>query len=375
MDGGSFKMSTINHGLIFKTMEKWAPKHLAYDWDPIGLQVGSTTGVTKKVMITLDVLESVVDEAIEKGVNLIIAHHPLLFRPLNKIDVQSVKGKVVQKLIANHITVYAAHTNLDIAPNGVNDMLMNRLGITSTKSLVETHHNSLVKLVVFVPESHASEVRHALGEAGAGHIGNYSHCTFQTKGKGTFMPQTGSTPFIGKENEMEFVDEVKIETIVQENNLSTVLTAMNNTHPYEEVAYDIIPLKQKGETYGLGRIGSLKDPIQLRLFAEKVKEAFHTDHVRVVGALDQTVRKIAILGGSGEKYISHAKRAGADVFITGDTTFHHAQDAMEMGLALIDSGHYVEEVMKQETMLYLQHHFANLPIIESETNTNPYQFV
>src|SRR5690625_2313029 len=161
---------------VFRAMEQWAPLHLAYDWDRVGLQVGAANQAVKKVMITLDVLESVVDEAIDNDVELIIAHHPLLFKPIEQLDVTTPKGKVLQKLIKHDITVYAAHTNLDITNDGVNDILCDQLGITSRKNLVDFHTEKLFKIVIYVPHSHTDVVRNALSEAGAGHIGNYSHC-------------------------------------------------------------------------------------------------------------------------------------------------------------------------------------------------------
>src|SRR5690625_1898665 len=235
MDGGDFVMTKIIHGTIFKELENWAPKELAYEWDNVGLQVGSHTDETKKVMVTLDVLKSVVDEAIEENVNLIIAHHPLLFKPLKEINFQTAKGNVIKKLIEHNITVYAAHTNLDIARGGVHDLLCDALGIVSSNPFIDIQSEKLLKLIVFVPRTHADEMRNALGAAGAGFIGNYSHCTFQSKGQGTFMPMEGTNPFIGSTDKLEIVDELKIETIVKEKDLQEVLTAMKTTHPYEEV--------------------------------------------------------------------------------------------------------------------------------------------
>ncbi|MBO1003504.1 Nif3-like dinuclear metal center hexameric protein [Pseudogracilibacillus auburnensis] len=375
MDGGGFNLSNINHGTIFNALENWAPKRLAYEWDNVGLQIGSTLTKTTKVMITLDVLESVVDEAIENDVNLLIAHHPLLFKSIKNIDVHSIKGKVIEKLIKHDITVYAAHTNLDIAKNGVNDLLCEALEIKATKHLLDVYKEKLFKLIVFVPKTHSDQVREALGNAGAGHIGNYSHCTFQSKGQGTFMPQEGTNPFIGRTKELEMVDEVKMETVVQENNVAKVLSAMKKAHPYEEVAYDLFPLECAGETFGLGRIGSLQETITLQAFSEKVKQTFHIDCLRIVGDLTKQLKKVAVVGGSGEKFLHQAKKMGADVYITGDMTFHHAQEALEMGLAIIDPGHYIEEIMKKATKLYLTNQFANLPVIVSNTNTNPFQFI
>lgn len=365
----------IKASLVFKAIEEWAPPHLAYDWDNVGLQVGSYSKEVKKVIVTLDVLESVVDEAISKNVDLIIAHHPLLFKPIKKIDVNNVKGKIIQKLIKHDISVYVAHTNLDIATGGVNDMLSKQLGIRQTKPLTDIRKNQLFKLAVFVPLTHSNEVRHALSEGGAGHIGHYSHCTFQTKGQGTFKPLEGTDPYIGTKDQLEFVDEVKIETIVKSEHLKNTIHLMLKAHPYEEVAYDIYPLENDSQLMGLGRIGKLKEPISLKSFSKYVKEKLGLSHVKVTGNLNDNVQRVAVLGGSGEKYIRHAKRMGADVYITGDMTFHNAQDAMEMGLNVIDAGHYIEKVMKEEVKYVLEQKFHNIEVILSETNTEPFLYI
>lgn len=375
MDRGGIRLKQWHHGDIFKLLEKWAPKHLAYDWDNIGLQIGSATDETTKVMVTLDVVESVVDEAIEQGVNLIIAHHPILFKPLQSIDYDTFKGKVIKKLVKHQITVYAAHTNLDIAHGGVNDLLSDALHLQGKEHLVKTYEETLYKLAVYVPESHAATVCQALGDNGVGHIGNYSHCSFNTKGTGTFKALEGTNPFIGKRDTIAFVDEIKIETIVQEKDVQKALQTMKQHHPYEEVAYDLYRLAQTGETYGLGMIGQLGDEITLADLTNQVKKAFNLETVRVTGNDHKQVQKVAILGGSGEKFIQHAKNKGADVFITGDMTFHQAQDAQEMGLAVIDPGHYIEEIMKQATTDYIKQLCEELECIVSKVDTNPFRYV
>lgn len=362
---------------IFNVIEKWAPLHLAYDWDNVGLQIGSYSQEVKKVMVTLDVIEAVVDEAISKDVDLIIAHHPLLFKPLRRLNVDDVKGKIIEKLIKQQISVYAAHTNLDIAKDGVNDMLCKQLDLKETYPLTDLHHEPLFKLTVFVPLTHIRQVQDALSEGGAGHIGDYSHCTFQTKGKGTFKPLEGTNPYIGTTNQLEEVDEIKIETIVKGQDLNRVLRLMIAAHPYEEVAYDIYPLENKASaSLGLGRIGKLNEPVTLEVFVHTVKEKLNVSHVRVTGNLEDKIEKVAVLGGSGEKYIHQAKRQGADVYITGDMTFHNAQDAMVSGLNVIDAGHYIEQIMKQEVARLLCNHFnGQLEVIISETNTEPFRFM
>lgn len=370
-------MKKINHSNVIHLMEKWAPKSLAYDWDPIGLQVGNMSDVTTNILVTLDVLERVVDEAIEKNANLIVAHHPLIFKPLSNINLQTAKGKTIEKLIKHDITVYAAHTNLDIAEGGVNDLLAEKLELEVTDFLVPFSRDKLYKVIVYVPLSHLDEVREAFHRGGAGHIGNYSHCTFQALGKGTFKPLEGSNPYSGEKNTLTFVEEARLESIVPENNLKSVIKEMKKAHPYEEVAYDIYLLENEGKSYGLGRIGQLKKEMSLNDLAFFVKKRYQLEQVRVTGDVNKRIKKVAILGGSGEKYIFDAIRKGVDVLITGDMTFHFAQDAMEMGLNIIDAGHYIEEIMIEATKNYLEKNITNknIKVLASEENTNPFKYL
>ncbi len=368
-------MSEMIHQAIFRELEAWAPKTFAYDWDNVGLQVGSISDKTEAVLVTLDVNDAVVDEAIRLGANVIVSHHPMLFKPLKTIDFNTPKGKLVRKLIKHDITVYASHTNLDIAEGGVNDLLAEKIGIENVQPMVVTHEEPLYKLAVFTPVDHVNEVVDALSEAGAGHIGNYSHCTFQAPGTGTFKPLEGANPYIGTQHKIERVEELKIETIVPETLLKNVVEAMLKAHPYEEVAYDIYPLKNEGKKYGLGRIGTLKEVVNFHQLIEMTKEALDVRHVRYVGDLDKQVKRVAVLGGSGEKYIHKAKQLGADAYITGDVTFHQAQDAKDNGLALIDAGHYIEQVMKEATKRFIEERFPSLNVYVSNVNTDPFQFL
>jgi len=362
---------------VFQIMEAWAPKKLAYDWDNVGLQIGSLQKPVRKIMVTLDVLESVVDEAVEKDVNLIIAHHPFMFEPMKQLNTDSPKGRIIHKLLQHDITVYASHTNLDAASGGVNDMLCDLLDVGDRETLVHTYTEQLYKLAVYVPITHVDAVRNALSNAGAGHIGNYSHCTFQTEGQGTFKPLEGTNPYIGTQEKLEYVDEVKIETILEQSKLNSIVQAMIKSHPYEEVAYDVYPMKNEGQAYGIGKVGNLNKQKSLQALCEQVKAAFDVPCVRVTGDLTKKVKKVAVLGGSGEKYIHKAKEMGADVYITGDMTFHPAQDAWQMDLSVIDPGHYIEKVMKKATKQYLnqQLHDKNIEVIVSEAHTEPFQFL
>lgn len=367
-------MTTVNH--VMKLMEQWAPKSLAEDWDNVGLLVGDNQRPIQKVMITLDVLESVVDEAIENQVDLIIAHHPIIFPHVKNINFSTPKGRVLEKLIKHNISVYVAHTNLDIANGGVNDMMANALQLQRTKPLVPTFSEKLYKLSIFVPESHVEALRIALGEAGAGHIGNYSHCTFQSEGTGTFLPLEGTNPYLGEQGKIEYVPEFKVETIVKEKDLNKVIAKANNVHPYEEMAYDVYHLANKGATYGLGRLGVATQEMTLSDYVDFVKTALDIPHVRYTGDKNKTIRKVAVLGGSGKGYIPYAISGDADVYITGDLTFHEAQDAEQSGLALIDPGHYAEKIMKQGVKEYLEKNMDKLSdeveILLSEISTDPF---
>jgi dinuclear metal center YbgI/SA1388 family protein len=370
---------TPNGYEVIQLFEQFAPKHFAMEGDKIGLQIGTLNKPIHTIMIALDVLEEVVDEAIEKKVDLIIAHHPPIFRPLKHIVTDQAQGRMLEKCIKHDIAIYAAHTNLDIADGGVNDWLAEALELENVQVLVPTYEDKLKKLVVYVPESHADAVREAIGNAGAGHIGNYSHCTFNSRGTGTFLPQDGANPFIGEAGKLEKVEEVRIETIFPASIQKKVISSMLKVHPYEEVAYDVYPLENEGKVFGLGRIGRLKEEMTLQQFAEHVKKALDVQAVRVVGNLSDIVKKVAVIGGDGNKYISQAKFAGADVYVTGDLYYHVAHDAMMMGLNVVDPGHNVEKVMKNGVASYLNKVFTkqkfNVKVYVSEVNTDPFTFI
>ncbi|HEX6922308.1 MAG TPA: Nif3-like dinuclear metal center hexameric protein, partial [Bacillales bacterium] len=253
------------------------------------------------------------------------------------------------------------------------------LGLTDTQVLVPTNESELKKLVVFVPKEHAEGVRQALGSVGAGYIGNYSHCTFNSAGTGTFMPQEGTNPYIGTTGKLEKAEEVKIETIIPSELQSKVIRAIIKAHPYEEATYDLYPLDNQGEVFGAGRVGVLQKEMTLREFAEHVKKAFEVDGVRVVGDLDDTIRKVAVLGGSGDDYMSNARFKGADVYVTGDVYYHTAHDAWMEGLNVVDPGHNVEKVMKEGVRSFfadfIQQKNYDTRVIVSGIHTDPFQFL
>ncbi|SHN11464.1 Nif3-like dinuclear metal center hexameric protein [Gracilibacillus kekensis] len=369
-------MTTVKQ--VVKLFEQWVPTDLAESWDNVGLQVGDKNQKVEKVMITLDVIDSVVEEAIENKVDFIIAHHPLLFKGLKEINFSDPKGRVIQKLIQHNISVYAAHTNLDVVKGGVNDLLAEKLEIENCKVLLPTVEDDLFKFIVYVPSTHIENVTNVIGEAGAGYIGEYSHCSFRSKGEGFFKPLEGTNPYIGEQGEIEQVEEYKLETIIKKYQISHVLQSAKKAHPYEEMAYDLVPLANKGDLQGIGRIGKLKQPVSLEKYCELVKEKLQIPSLRFVGDPQTIIQKVAILGGSGKGYIDVAKNAGADLYITGDLTFHEAQDAEQAGLCLIDPGHHVEEVMKDGVRNYLLENIDALPekieIEISNHSTDPFKY-
>lgn len=372
-------MKTPNGHEIIQLFEQFSPKHLAEEGDPIGLQIGKLNEKVENVMVTLDVLENVVDEAIKNNVKLIIAHHPPLFRALKSIHTDTYQGRMIEKLIKHDIAVYAAHTNLDVAEGGVNDLLADALGLVEPSVLVPTYSEELRKLVVFVPQEHGERLRGALAKAGAGNIGAYSDCSFTTRGEGRFMPGEGTDPYLGEQGSLEVAEEERIETVFPASLEGRVLKAMLANHPYEEVAYDIYTLKNKAPATGLGRIGTLPEGTTLKEFATRVKEVFGMDGIKVTGDLEAPVNKVAILGGDGNKFIHAAKRQGADVFISGDIYYHTAHDAMMLGLNVIDAGHHIEKIMKDGVARHLAKTCAEkgyvVNIFPSTSNTNPFTFM
>lgn len=370
-------MKIPNGQEIIAEFEKWSPKYLAMEGDPIGLHVGTLNKKIERVLVTLDVNEEVVDEAIAKGAGLIIAHHPPIFRPLKNLQTDFPQGRLMEKLIKADVAVYAAHTNLDVAWGGVNDLLADALGLKNTSVLVPTFEAELVKIAVFVPESHEDAIREALGKAGAGAIGDYEYCSYTLSGTGRFRPTDEAAPFIGEAGKMEVTAESKVEVVARKNDKDRIIKAMLAAHPYEEAAYDVVALENKETAMGLGRVGTLEAPMTLKEFAELAKQQLDVPALRMVGDPNAAVKKVAVLGGDGNKYIQQAKRAGADAYVTGDMYFHIAQDAQAIGLNIIDPGHHVEKVMIQGVVDHMAKQQPNwqCEYLPSNTHTEPFRFV
>jgi len=327
---------------LIRAIEEWAPLQLAEDWDNCGLQVGDRTQEIHKVFVALTPTLAVVERAIAAGADMIVTHHPLLFKPMKQITTDKEQGKIVHLLLKNGISLYSAHTNLDITVDGVNDVLAQRLDVRNLRPLADCTYETLYKLVVYVPTGYENQVRTAICGAGAGWIGGYSDCTFQGKGQGTFLPREGTNPFTGKVGELEFAEEYRLETVVPQSKLSAVLTAMESSHPYEEVAYDIFRLENKGACSGLGRIGELPTEMTSEEFLQYVSGKLGQPFLTYAGQAAK-IKKVALCGGSAASYMTAAKANGADAYVTGDVKYHDGQLAEELGILVIDAGHFATE--------------------------------
>jgi dinuclear metal center YbgI/SA1388 family protein len=318
------------------------PPGLAEDWDNVGLQVGDPAKALTRGMVALDPGLDAVCAARAVGAQVLVTHHPLIFRGLKQLTPEDEVGRVVWRAVQDDVAVISVHTNLDSARGGLNVWLAERLGILDPEPLRQAD-GSFLKLVVFVPSGHEAELADALFAAGAGGVGRYDQCSFRVPGTGTFRPGEGADPFIGRPGHREEVEELRLEVLVPRNRLSRVLDRMFKTHPYEEVAYDLVPLDNRLPGAGLGRIGRLAQALPLEGFADCVKKALGCATVRVVGADDVAVSKVAVCGGSGADLVRTAHRQGADVIVTGDVKYHEARSAEALGIAVVDAGHFATE--------------------------------
>ena len=359
---------------------QFAPPFIAEKGDPVGLQLGSLDHEVKKMLVTLDVRPAVVKEALEIGADFIFAHHPAMFVPVKSIDLSIPQHKMYADILKNNLTVFGAHTLLDNAQGGTSDWLAEELGLIETQPFVSLKQETWYKLAVFVPTQNAAELRQALGDAGAGHLGAYSHCSYSLAGTGRFLPETGSHPYIGTKGTAEEVQEQKVEVVFPSRLKNQVLDAMCAHHPYEEIAFDLYQVENLGPTYGMGRIGTLNKPMTVADYAQFVKEKTGMDGVKLI-AKDpaKMVQRVAVLGGSGSKFFTEAMKQKADVYVTGDVTYHTGHDIYESGLAVIDPGHYFEVICKTKmTALFKQWAQSEkwqLEVIESKVNTNPFKFI
>jgi dinuclear metal center YbgI/SA1388 family protein len=319
------------------------PPTLAEDWDNVGLQAGDPSAELKKVLVVLDPSEKALEAAVSAGAQAVVSHHPLIFHSLKSLIPSDATGRVLFRAVREGVAVLCAHTNLDCSRDGLNDWLAERLGLVGTKPLAGRGEGELYKLVVFVPTGYEGPVAEALFSAGAGRVGEYDRCSFRTQGTGTFRPGAQTDPFLGQEGKDESVREVRLETILPRESLRRTVDKMLRAHPYEEVAYDLIPLANPRSDIGLGRLGRLAQETTLAEFAARVKDVLAMESLRIVGDPSGRVKKVAVCGGSGASLLGEAHSRGADVLVTGDVKYHDARNAESRSLALIDAGHFATE--------------------------------
>ena len=358
---------------IINQLEELAPLAYAEEFDNVGLLVGDKNAKVTGVLITLDTLPEVVDEAIAEDCNLIISFHPIIFKGLKSITGNSYVERVVQKAIKNDIAIFAIHTALDNAYEGVNAELCNRLELKN-KSILIPQSGTIKKLITFVPKSDVETVKKALFEAGGGAIGNYENCSFSSEGIGTFKGNEVSNPVIGKPHEFKQLGEIKLDIVFAKHLESNILNNLFQTHPYEEVAYEISTLENNNQHIGMGMIGTLETPMGENAFLEYVKEKMKCSVIRHSKLLNKNIKKVAVLGGSGSFAITSAKASGADAFVTSDLKYHDFF-AAENQILLMDIGHYEsEQYTKNLLATYLTKKIPNFAVLLSKINTNPVKY-
>ena len=365
---------------ITDELEKWAPLDFAEDFDNVGLLVGDKTAETTGILVALDTLENVVDEAIEKKCNLIVSFHPILFSGLKKITGKTYVERVVMKALKNEIAIFAFHTALDNHHKGVNAMICEKLGLKGQKILI-AQEKTIKKLTTYVPEKSADSVREALFDSGAGNIGNYSNCSFNTLGTGTFEGNEASNPVVGERGKTHFEKEIQLNITFSKHLKNEILQTLFKTHPYEEVAYEVTTLENSNQHIGIGMIGEFPEAVSEKELLELLKKTFHCGCVRHSELLGKPIKKVAVLGGSGAFGIEHAKREKADAYITADLKYHDFFKA-EKSILLADIGHYEsEQFTKNGIHSYLIKKIRNFApafsksrLILSETNTNPIHY-
>ena len=329
---------------IVAAIERLAPGSLAEEWDNCGLQVGDPASGVGKVLVALTPLPEVFEEAGETGADFLLFHHPLIFRPLKSVDTGSYPGDLVSRAIRNNLTVYAAHTSYDAAPNGVSVALAEALGLDGPLEVVAPR-GGLSKLVVFVPEGSVEDVAGALDGAGAGRIGDYSRCTFRTPGTGTFLPGASADPYLGERGRLERVAEIRLETVVPAHLTRAAVAAASAAHPYEEVALDVYPVEGHPEGCGYGRVGTLPGPLSAGELRRRVSDRLGFPARLVANPEpERGVSRVAVLGGSGGSFVPTVAALGADAYVTGDLDYHDALLAESLGLAAIDAGHAATEL-------------------------------
>lgn len=357
---------------IINEVEKLSPPSLAQSWDNVGLLVGDASKQASNVLLTIDVTKEVLAEAKKNKCNLIISYHPLIWDGLKNVTA----GSLVYDLIKSGISVYSIHTSLDVIPGGVNDGLAEMVGIKDPKPIgdfVSMPNRNNYKLIVFIPTDAVNKVAEAIFKAGAGAIGNYTKCSFQSPGEGSFLPMDGSNPALGKRGQLEKVNEIKFESIVPAERIGDVVRAMRVAHPYEEPAFDVIKLSDVENMFGLGRLGELEKPMKVSDIVKNIKKATGCKAVGIVGSESKTVRKAAVCAGICGKILYSLINTGCDLYLTGELKHHEALFAQEAGLTTICLTHSVSErFMLKKLAKMLKKPLNNVKIIVSRKDKDPF---
>lgn len=359
---------------ICQLIEQQAPLQLQEPYDNSGLIVGLDDQQVDQVLITVDVTMEVLEEAINNRCQMIISHHPLIFGGLKKITAQDETSKIVYTAILHSIAIYAAHTNLDNVPNGINGILADKLGIQNPK-ILSPKSDLLQKLVYFVPKAHKESINKVIFKAGAGVIGNYDFCAFSSLGKGSFRASESTDPFVGKKGSIHYEDEERVETIIPKWKKSSILKALIQYHPYEEVAYDIYPVDAYHPNVGAGMIGELSEEIDTLSFLRMVKEICGCGCIRHTSLIKTKIKRVAICGGSGSFLLPQAINLGADMFITGDMKYHDFFETKNRTI-IADIGHYESEQFSKELISsFIKEKFPTFAVRLSKVNTNSIKYL
>ncbi len=356
--------------------DRFAPPSLASDWDNVGLLLGDTSSEVRRVLTCLTVTPSVVAEALAESADLIVSHHPILFRGTKRLATTTSEGRLLWPLAKAGIAVYSPHTSFDNTVGGINDSLCHMLGLTDVVPLRKRDGERTCKVVVFVPDSDLSKVADAMFAAGAGIIGQYEQCSFRLPGQGTFFGMAGTNPTVGEQGRREEVAEWRLEVVCSEVKLTGVISEMRTAHSYEEPAFDVYPLKPLPSSQGEGRVGNLTEFVPLRILGERVKRKLSASATQIVGDLDRSVKRIAIACGAAGEFLSDALRAQADVFLTGEMRFHDYLSAEAQGIALLLPGHYAtERPAVEELASRISRDFPSLIVCASRREADPVKWL
>jgi dinuclear metal center YbgI/SA1388 family protein len=358
---------------ITDCIENIAPLAFQEDYDNSGLIIGDPDKEVQKVLITVDVTEEIMNEALEKSCDLVISHHPVIFKGLKRLTGIHFNERIAMKAIKNGIAIYATHTNLDNADGGLNKSLISKMGVRNP-SILSPVKGLLGKLVTFCPVESAEKVRQSLFNAGGGNIGNYDFCSYNLQGEGTFRASDKANPFVGEKNKIHFENEVRIEVVYPLYIEAQLVNALLDSHPYEEVAYDLYPLNNAFAKMGAGMIGELDSGEDEKIFLQKIKDLLNLPYIRHSAWLNSRIKKVAVCGGSGAFLLPIAMKAGADIFLTGDIKYHDFFETQDK-IILADIGHYESEQFSKE-LIYsiIKEKFPNFAILLAESDSNPVKY-